>query len=63
MEGGGIRVCDCQLWERNPPGGVKVQEKRKKEQKSGEKIESKSAERCKKKKKRGEEMGKNVVLM
>lgn len=35
LEGGGTRVCDCQLWERDPPGGVKVQEKRKKEQKSG----------------------------
>lgn len=34
VEGGGIRVCDCQLWERDPLGGVKVQEKRKKEQKS-----------------------------
>lgn len=54
MEGGGIRVCDCQLWERDPPGGVKVQEKRKKEQKI-EKRES-SGEMKKK-------MGKNVVLM
>lgn len=30
----GIGVCDCQLWERDPPGGVKVQENRKKEQKT-----------------------------
>lgn len=36
-EVGGIRVCDCQLWERDPPGGVKVQEERKKEQKRGKK--------------------------
>lgn len=36
----GIGVCDCQLWERDPPGGVKVQENRKKEQKI-EKKESK----------------------
>lgn len=28
---GGIGVCDCQLWERDPPGGVRVQEKRKRE--------------------------------
>lgn len=30
---GGIRVCDCQQWERDPPGGMRVQEKGKKEQK------------------------------
>lgn len=31
--GGGVGVCDCQLWERDPPpGGAKVREKRKKEQ-------------------------------
>lgn len=47
--GVGIGVCDCQLWERDPPGGVKVQEKRKKEQKSREKKESKSAGRWRKK--------------
>lgn len=41
--GGGIRVCDCQLWERDPLGGVKVQERRKKEQKS-EKREQVSGE-------------------
>lgn len=56
---GGIRVCDCQLWERDPPGGVKVQEKRKKEQKSEKKIASQRRDG----EKRGEEMGKNVVLM
>lgn len=27
--GRGIGVCDCQLWERDPPGGAKVQGKRK----------------------------------
>lgn len=37
--GGGIGVCDCQLWERDPPGGVKVQENRKKEQKIEKKRE------------------------
>lgn len=40
---GGIRVCDCQLRERDPPGGVKVLEKKKKEEKI-EKKESKSVE-------------------
>lgn len=29
--GRGIGVCDCQLWERDPPGGAKVQGKRKRE--------------------------------
>lgn len=34
VRGGGVGVCDCQLWERDPPppGGAKVREKRKKEQ-------------------------------
>lgn len=45
LEGGGMRVCDCQLWERDPPGGVKVQEKRKKEQKSGKKETEKKEEK------------------
>lgn len=55
----GIGVCDCQLWERDPPGGVKVQENRKKEQKTekreqvGEGMGGKG----------GEEMRRNVVLM
>lgn len=30
-EGGGIRVRDCQLWERDPLGGGMVQEDKKKE--------------------------------
>lgn len=29
--GWGIGVCDCQLRERDPPGGAKVQGKRKRE--------------------------------
>lgn len=49
MEGGGIRVCDCQLWERDPLGGVKVQEKRKSKR---VKKESKSTEICGGKKRR-----------
>lgn len=48
---GSIKVCDCQLRERDPSGGVKVQERRKKEQKSGEKWEEKSAQRWKNEKK------------
>lgn len=51
MEGGGSGVCDCQLWERDPPGGVKVQEKRKKEQKS-EKRASQQRDEKKEEKKR-----------
>lgn len=31
--GRGFGVCDCQLWERDPLGGAKVQGKRKREQK------------------------------
>lgn len=50
LEGGGIRVCDCQLWERDPLGGVKVQEKKKKEQKrqqrDGEKKRRRNGEEC-----------------
>lgn len=42
---GGIRVCDCQLWERDPPGEVKVQEERKKEQKRGGKRRTKKEEK------------------
>lgn len=30
---GGIRVCDCQLWERDPLGGRTVQEKTKRKSK------------------------------
>lgn len=59
LEGGGIRVCDCQLWERDPLGGVKVQEKRKsKRVKKREQVN-----RDMWRKKRGEEMEENVVLM
>jgi len=57
LEGGGIRVCDCQLWERDPQGGGMVQEKRKSKR---VKKESKSAEEWGKKR---EDMEKNVVLM
>lgn len=49
---GGIRVCDCQLWERDPPGRSEGSgEKERKEQKSGKKGEQVSREMGLKKKK------------
>lgn len=61
---GGIRVCDCQQWERDPPGGMRVQEKGKKEQKifflKKKKREQVSREMGGK---RREETRKNVGLM